>query len=63
MPNILGNQHQNYGDKQPGKLPVELGVLKMRQSDDALLLHGLLDGREVYLAAHNGGHISDDHTQ
>ena len=63
MPNVLGNQHQNHGDKQPGKLPVELGVLKMRQSDNALLLHGLLNGREVYLAPHNRSHIPDDHTQ
>ena len=63
MPNVLGNQHQNHGNKQPGKLPMELGVLKMRQADDALLLHGLFDGREVYLAAHNRSHIPDNHAQ
>ena len=63
MTDVLSHEHQNHGDEQAGELPVELGGLELRQANDALGLHSLVNLGEVYLTANHGGDVADTHTQ
>ena len=60
MANVLSHKHQNHGDEQTSELPVELGSLEVRQTNDALSLNGLVNGGEVHLAANYRGDVSDN---
>ena len=63
MADVLSHQHQNHGDEQAGELPVELGGLELRQTNDALSLNCLVNLGEIHLAANHGGDVANAHTQ
>ena len=63
MADVLSHEHQNHGDEQACELPVELGGLEVRQANDALSLHSLVNLGEVHLAANHSGDVANAHTQ
>ena len=63
MADVLSHEHQNHGDEQASELPVELGGLEVRQTDDALSLNSLVNLGEVHLAANHGGDVTNAHAQ